>query len=71
MLEQFNNIWVIIIAVILIYIIIKKITNLNNSIDEDVYIEKHKNQERLKKQFNFNDLPKGLPALASYYVGLN
>ena len=71
MLEQFNNIWVIIIAVILIYIIIKKITNLNNSIDEDVYIEKHKNQERLKKQFNFNDLPKELPALASYYVGLN
>lgn len=71
MLEQFNNIWVIIISIILIYIIINKILNLNNPINETLYLEKCKNQEKLKKQFNFNDIPKGLPALASYYVGLN
>ncbi len=71
MIDKFNNIWVIIISVILLFIIIKKIINLNEPFDEGRFIEQYKNQEKLKKKFNMKSIQQSLPKLASYYVGLN
>ena len=39
--------------------------------DEIKFIEQFKNQQKLKKKFTFDNIHKGLPTLASYYVGLN
>ncbi len=71
MIDKFNNIWVIIISIILLFIIIKKIINLNKPFDESRFIEQYKNQEKLKKKFNIKSLHQSLPKLASYYVGIN
>ena len=71
MFEIFNNIWVLLLALFLLYAIYKKITNLNKPFDESKFIEQFKNQKRLKKKFNFKNLHKGLPTIASYYIGIN
>jgi hypothetical protein len=71
MLDWFNNYWIIIISCILLFIIIRKIYNLNKPFDENRFIEQYKNQLKLKENFSLSSIPKGLPKIASYYVGLN
>lgn len=71
MLDNFNNIWVILLCIILLLFIIKKIYNLNKPFDEKRFIEQYINQQKLKNNFSFEAIPHSLPKLASYYVGLN
>ena len=66
-----NNIWGIIIVLILIYAIYKKISNLNKPYDEEKFIIQYKNQKRLEKKINIPNLMKNMPTIASYYVGIN
>jgi len=80
MLELFNNIWVVIISLILVYIIYNKINNLNKPFDKARFVEQYTNQKKLWKKLknttNISTKGKGIepisiPLLASYYVGLN
>ena len=50
MLEKFNNIWVILLSILLLYVIVRKIINLNKPFDEKRFIQQYKNQLKLKKQ---------------------
>lgn len=70
MFELFNNIWVLLICLFLIYCIYKKISNLNKPLQETKFVEQMKNQQKLKKKINLNQIVKKLPSLASYYVGI-
>jgi hypothetical protein len=70
MLEKFNNIWVILLSILLLYIIVRKIINLNKPFDERRFIEQYNNQLKLKKQLNIDIIQKNIPKLTSYYVGL-
>jgi hypothetical protein len=71
MLDYLNNIWVLLICLIIFIIIVKKICNLNQPFDEDRYILQEQNQEKLKKKFNLNNIHTVIPTLTSYYVGLD
>jgi hypothetical protein len=71
MFEIFNNSWIILICIFLIYSIYKKIKNLNKPIEETKFIEQFKNQQKLKKNFNLNNIITQIPEVASYYIGLN
>ena len=68
---MFNNIWGIIIVLILIYAIYKKISNFNKPYDEDKFIIQLQNQKRLQEKINLPNLMKNIPSIASYYVGIN
>ena len=70
MLEKFNNIWVILLSILLLYVIVRKIINLNKPFDEKRFIQQYKNQLKLKKQLNIDIIQKNIPKLTSYYVGL-
>jgi len=70
MLDKFNNVWIILLAFILLFVIIKKIVNLNKPFDEKRFIQQYKNQLKLRKQFNIDIIQKNIPKLTSYYVGL-
>jgi hypothetical protein len=70
MLQKFNNIWVILISILLLYIIVRKIINLNKPFDERRFIEQYTNQLKLRKQLNIEIIQKNIPKLTSYYVGL-
>jgi hypothetical protein len=70
MLEKFNNIWVILLSILLLYVIVRKIINLNKPFDEKRFIQQYKNQLKLRKQFNIDIIQKNIPKLTSYYVGL-
>ena len=67
MLESLNNNWVYGICIILIIIIIIKIRNLNKPINEEVFIKKLQNQERLKEKLSMQVIKEGLPTLAKFY----
>jgi hypothetical protein len=67
---MFNNIWGIIVISILIFIIYKKINNLNKPYDENEFIIKYKNQLKLRKKINLPNFMKNIPSIASYYVGI-
>jgi hypothetical protein len=71
MFEIFNNPWMLLVCVFLIYSIYKKIKNLNKPLEETKFIEQMKNQQKLKKKLNFNNIVDKLPQMASYYVGIN
>ena len=71
MLDKFNNMWIILLSILLLWIIVRKIINLNKPFDETRFIKQYKNQIRLKKQFNINIIQKNIPKLTSYYIGLN
>ena len=71
MIDSFNNIWVIIIAIILLFVIIRKLINLNKPFDEERFINQYKNQIKLKKNFKLDSLPEQIPTIASYWVGLS
>ena len=71
MINRLNNIWVIIISIILLFVIIRKIINLNKPFNEKRFIEQYQNQIKLKKEFNMGKIYNQLPTLASYYVGIN
>jgi len=71
MFEIFNNPWFILVCAFLIYSIYKKVKNLNKPLKETKFIEQMKNQQKLKKKINFNNLMTNLPQMTSYYVGLN
>lgn len=68
---MFNNIWGIIVIIILIFIIYKKINNLNKPYDENKFIIKYKNQMKLREKINLPNFMKNIPSMASYYVGIN
>ena len=80
MLELFNNIWVVIISLILVYIIYNKINNLNKPFDKARFVEQYTNQKKLWKKLKNTSIskkgngkgiePLTIPLLASYYVGL-
>ena len=71
MLDCLNNIWVLLICLIIFIIIVKKICNLNQPFDEERYILQEQNQQKLKKKFNLNNIHNVIPTLTSYYVGLD
>jgi hypothetical protein len=71
MLDVFNSGWGIIIALIIFCIILRKLYYMNEPFDQTKFVEQFKNQKKLKKQFNLDIIKKGLPTLASYYVGLH
>lgn len=70
MLENLNNIWILLISIFILYIIIYKIININEPLDDIKYIEKLLNQKKLKKKINFDSIKKNLPNIATYYFGL-
>lgn len=70
MLQKFNNIWIILLSILLLYVIVRKIINLNKPFDEKRFIQQYKNQLKLRKQFNIDIIQKNIPKLTSYYVGL-
>jgi hypothetical protein len=70
MLQLFNNIWVIGISLIILYVIINKILNFNKCFDQDKFIKQYKNEQKLKKKFKNWDISKGIPLLTSYYIGI-
>jgi hypothetical protein len=70
MLDIFNNIWVIIICVIIGLIIIRKIYNLNKPFDEEQFMEKYQNQKKLKEKFSLDILKKNIPNITHMYLGL-
>jgi hypothetical protein len=70
MLEKFNNIWIILLSILLLYVIVRKIINLNKPFDENRFIQQYRNQLKLKKQLNINIIQQNIPKLTSYYVGL-
>ena len=61
MIECFNNIWIILISVIILFIIMKKIYKL---------LFNYENKNNNKKK-SFDLLPDILPTLTSYYIGIN
>ena len=64
MLEIFNNIWVILISCILIFIIIKKIINLYKPFDIEDYILKYQKNDKINEnKININDI-------ALFYFGI-
>jgi len=71
MLDKLNNIWIILLSILLLAVIVRKIINLNKPFDESRFIEQYKNQIRLQKQFNIQSIQKNIPKLTSYYVGLH
>ncbi len=56
MLNIFNNPWVILVCLFLIYSIYKKIKNLSKPLEENKFIKKMKNQQKLKKIFKLNKI---------------
>lgn len=68
MLDKFNNIWVIIICIVLAIFIVKKICNLNKPFDEKRFVEQYVNQQNLREKFTLDSIPKNLPKFVSYYV---
>jgi len=66
---MFNNIWGIIIVLILIYAIYKQIIKLNKPFDKCKFISQ--NQSHIKDQNQLNNLIKIIPQLTSYYVGVH
>ena len=68
MLDIFNSCWSIIIAIILLYFIIKKIYNLNKPFDEEKFINQLYNQERIKDKFDVNFITQRIPDIAHYYL---
>jgi hypothetical protein len=69
MLKKFNNFWIIIIAIILFYFIIKKLYNLNTPIDIDNLIKKNENENKDK----INKIPMiimNMPTLLGYFFGI-
>jgi hypothetical protein len=70
MLDKFNNIWIIIISIIIFIIIIKKICNLNKPFDQNRFIEQYTNQIKLQEKFTLKSIPNNIPKIASYYIGI-
>jgi flagellar biosynthesis/type III secretory pathway M-ring protein FliF/YscJ len=70
MLDLFNNIWVILICIILVFFIVRKIIKLNKPFDEERFIEQYKNQQKLSEKFSMVSLQKSLPKLTSFYLGI-
>jgi quinol monooxygenase YgiN len=54
----------------ILYIIIKKIINLNKPFDESRFLEQYANQKKLQKHLNLETVKKNLPNIASYYIGI-
>lgn len=71
MLDCLNNFWVILICLILFFVIIQKICNLNKPFDEQKFLIQFQNQEKLKKKLNLNSIHDVIPKLTNFYVGVN
>ena len=69
-LNLFNNYWIILLSLLILYIIIKKILNFNKYFDEEKFIKQYKNQQKLENKFKNLNIFEGIPLLTSYYVGL-
>lgn len=67
-LNVFNNIWVLLFSTILLFAIIKKISNLNKPFDESKFIEQYQNQQKLKKKLNFDNFHQNIPTITSFIL---
>ena len=65
-----NNIWGIIIILVLLFAIYNKIISLNKPYDEKKIISQYQNQLKLQDKINLNELIKNIPTIASYYTGI-
>lgn len=70
MLQLFNNIWIIGISLLILYIIINKILNFNKCFDEEKFIKQYKNKQKLKKKIKNWNISEKIPILTSYYIGI-
>lgn len=71
MLLIFNNLWIILLSLFLVYYIIKKIISLNKPFNTKEFIIKYKNQKKLQKKLSFDSIKHNLTSLVSYYFGLH
>ncbi len=67
-LDVFNNIWVLFFSGLLLFAIIKKISNLNKPFDESKFIEQYQNQQKLKKKLNFDNFHQNIPKITSFIL---
>ena len=65
MLELFNNVWVLIISSLLLYLIIINIINLFNPFDFDNYIMNYQKKKKINNNVNVN-----VNDIILYYFGL-
>lgn len=65
------NTWLIIISIILLYIIVKKIINLEKPFNEEQFIEKYNNYKKLEETMNLDKITRNIPSITSYFIGLN
>ena len=65
------NIWFILFSVFLLYVIIKKIMNLNKPFNQKIFIEKYNNSKKLEKKINLDNFKKNISHMTSYYIGIN
>ena len=65
------NTWLIIISIILLYIIVKKIINLEKPFNEEQFIEKYNNYKKLEETINLDKITENIPSITSYFIGLN
>ena len=70
MLDLFNNSWIIILSIVIIFVVFKKIYYLNKPFDKDKFIYQYLNKNKIKNKLSNIDLHKELSTIASYYVGI-
>ena len=67
-----DNYWFIFFSIILIFIIIRKINNLNKPFDENEFINKYKNYTKIKNdKLNFNNIKENISSIICFYFGIN
>jgi hypothetical protein len=71
MLNLFNNKWILLISIIIIYVVIKKIYYLNKPFNEEKFIKQQINKNKLKNKIKNIDIQSELYKGLSYYIGLN
>lgn len=63
-----NNIWGIIIILILLFIIYNKIYSLDKQYDKKELINEYQNQLNIQKKINIHELMYNIPTITSYLI---
>jgi len=67
-----DNYWFIFFSIILIFIIIRKINNLNKPFNENEFINKYNNYTKIKNdKLNFNNIKENILSIICFYFGIN
>jgi hypothetical protein len=67
-----DNYWFIFFSIILIFIIIRKINNLNKPFNENEFINKYNNYTKIKNdKLNFNNIKENILSIIYFYFGIN